>query len=61
MKQPSQPGQELGRYLDQVYAAARTLAAPSWEVYGHWHDDPAELRTEAYYLLQDPLASNSKP
>src|SRR5262249_28162531 len=28
------------------------LAGPSWEVYGHWDDDPAKLRTDIYYLLQ---------
>jgi len=22
-----------------------------WEVYGHWTDDPAKLRTDVYYLL----------
>ena len=31
----------------------RTLAGPSWEVYGHWHADPAQLRTDVYYLLQE--------
>ena len=30
----------------------RTLAGPSWEVYGHWHDEPARVRTDVYYLLQ---------
>src|SRR5580765_948210 len=30
----------------------RLRAGPSWEVYGHWHADPAQLRTEVYYLLQ---------
>jgi hypothetical protein len=30
----------------------RRRAGPSWEVYGHWHEDPAKLRTEVYYLLQ---------
>ncbi|HEU5219916.1 MAG TPA: GyrI-like domain-containing protein [Gemmatimonadales bacterium] len=29
----------------------RALAGPSWEVYGHWSDDPAEVRTDVYYLL----------
>jgi hypothetical protein len=33
-------------------AKDRLLAGPSWEVYGHWHADPAKLRTEIYYLLQ---------
>ncbi|MEP7325848.1 MAG: GyrI-like domain-containing protein [Gemmatimonadota bacterium] len=31
----------------------RTLAGPSWEVYGHWHADPAKLRTDVYYLLEN--------
>jgi effector-binding domain-containing protein len=30
----------------------RRRAGPSWEVYGHWHGDPAPLRTDVYYLLQ---------
>jgi hypothetical protein len=30
----------------------RLRAGPSWEVYGHWHEDPAQLRTDVYYLLQ---------
>lgn len=29
-----------------------TFAGPNWEVYGHWVDDPAKLRTDVYYLLQ---------
>jgi len=29
----------------------RELAGPSWEVYGHWNDDPAKLRTDIYYLV----------
>jgi GyrI-like small molecule binding domain len=33
-------------------AHGRTLTGPSWEVYGHWHADPAQLRTDVYYLLQ---------
>jgi effector-binding domain-containing protein len=30
-----------------------TLAGPNWEVYGHWTDDPAQLRTDVFYLLHD--------
>lgn len=30
----------------------RRLAGSSWEVYGHWNPDPAELRTDVYYLLE---------
>jgi hypothetical protein len=33
-------------------AEGRGLAGPRWEIYGDWHDDPAELRTEVYYLLR---------
>lgn len=33
----------------------RTLAGPSWEIYGHWqpewNDDPSRIRTDVYYLL----------
>jgi effector-binding domain-containing protein len=28
------------------------LAGPSWEVYGHWRDDPTQLRTDVFWLLQ---------
>ncbi|MES2306503.1 MAG: GyrI-like domain-containing protein [Gemmatimonadota bacterium] len=31
----------------------RSIAGPSWEVYGHWSNDPAELKTEVYYLLKE--------
>lgn len=27
------------------------LAGPSWEIYGHWEDDPAKRRTDVFYLL----------
>jgi hypothetical protein len=30
----------------------RRLAGPSWEVYGHWTEDEARLRTEVFYLLE---------
>ena len=29
----------------------RRPAGPSWEVYGDWADDPAERRTDIYFLL----------
>lgn len=32
-------------------ANVRIIAGPSWEVYGHWHEDPAKLRTDVYFLL----------
>jgi effector-binding domain-containing protein len=28
------------------------FAGPSWEVYGHATDDPAQMRTDIFYLLQ---------
>jgi effector-binding domain-containing protein len=54
------------RYLGAANAAIaawcrahhRALAGPSWEVYGHWHADPAQLRTEVYYLLLPTDAAN---
>lgn len=50
---------EYGR-LSEAHAAVlawchannRRRAAPFREVCGHWHADPAKLRTEVYYLLQ---------
>jgi effector-binding domain-containing protein len=30
---------------------ARALRGPNWEVYDHWHDDPAQRRTDVFYLL----------
>ncbi len=32
--------------------SGRERAGPSWEIYGHWHDDPAKLRTDVYWLLK---------
>lgn len=37
---------------DWCAAESRALAGPRWEIYGHWHDDPNELETEVYYLLE---------
>ncbi len=36
-----------------VAAHGRRLAGPSWEVYGHHADEPAQRRTDVYYLLAD--------
>jgi hypothetical protein len=36
----------------------RVRAGPSWEVYGHWHADAAQLRTDVYHLLQPPGAAD---
>jgi len=29
-----------------------TFAGPNWEIYGHWNDDPSQLRTDVFYLLK---------
>ena len=41
-------------------AQGRVRAGPSWEVYGHWDADPAQLRTDVYYLLQ-PSGATASP
>jgi hypothetical protein len=30
----------------------RRRAGPSWEIYGHWTEDEARLRTDVFYLLE---------
>jgi effector-binding domain-containing protein len=46
---------QLARAHDAVHRFAREqgleLAGPRWEIYGHWHEDPAALETEVYWLL----------
>lgn len=46
--------------LDEAHQAITTyctaqqlqLAGPNWEIYGHWTDDPPQLRTDVFYLLR---------
>jgi effector-binding domain-containing protein len=45
-------GEANAAILAWCRANNRALAGPSWEVYGHWHNDPAQLRTDVYYLLK---------
>ena len=45
-------GEAHAAILDWCQAEGRPPAGPSWEVYGHWQPDPAQLRTEVYNLLQ---------
>ena len=49
------PYNRLGDAHDAIHkwcaAKGHTFAGPSWEVYGHWTDDPALLRTDVFYLL----------
>ena len=51
----------LGAAHDAVVAWCRaeghTVAGVSWEVYGHWSDDPATRRTDVYHLLQAAVDS----
>jgi effector-binding domain-containing protein len=28
------------------------IDGPNWEIYGHWTDDPAQLRTDVYYRVR---------
>ena len=44
-------GEANAAILEWCQTNNRRLAGPSWEVYGHWHDDPAQRRTDVYYLL----------
>jgi effector-binding domain-containing protein len=37
--------------LEWCALEGRPLAGPRWEIYGPHRDNPAELRTEIYYLL----------
>jgi len=46
-------GEANAAILEWCRAHDRRLAGPSWEVYGHWHEDPAQLRTDVYHLLKD--------
>ena len=32
-------------------AQGHRLTGPRWEVYGHWHEDPARVETEVVWLL----------
>ena len=45
-------GEANAAILAWCKANDRKRAGPSWEVYGHWHQGPAPLRTDVYYLLQ---------
>jgi len=51
------PYQRLGEahaaILDWCVKHGHALAGPNWEVYGHWTDDTARLRTDVFYLLKD--------
>jgi effector-binding domain-containing protein len=46
---------------DWCAANGHTLAGPNWEIYDHWNDDPAKVRTDVFYLLKDPAAPGGTP
>lgn len=33
-------------------ATGQQRAGPSWEVYGHWHEDESQLTTDVFWLLE---------
>ena len=39
--------------MDWCAKHGHETAGVGWEVYGDWHDDPAQRRTDVYYLLRD--------
>lgn len=45
-------GEANAAILAWCRANNRVRSGPSWEVYGHWNADPAQLRTDIYYLLE---------
>jgi len=51
------PYDRMGPAHEAIHRWAREsghrLAGPSWEVYGHWSDDPAKLRTDIFYLVAE--------
>jgi effector-binding domain-containing protein len=48
----SQLGAAHAAVIAWCRANRRELAGTSWEVYGHWSDDPARRRTDVFYLLR---------
>lgn len=52
------PYDQLGKAHEAVRSWCEeqglSLAGPNWEVYGHWNEDPQQLRTEVFYLLSNP-------
>ena len=49
------PYEQLKNTYDAIDAYVRghglKLAGPSWEVYGHWHDDVAKVRTDVFFPI----------
>ena len=53
------PYSQLGSAHDAVQSWCRdqglVTTGVSWEVYGHWNDDPSLLRTDVYWLVAEPV------
>jgi effector-binding domain-containing protein len=47
----SRLGEASAAILAWCRAHDRVCLGPSWEVYGHWSEDPAALRTDVFFLL----------
>ena len=45
-------GDAHGAIVGWCAAHGRERTGTSWEVYGHWSDDPAQRRTDVYHLLR---------
>ena len=45
-------GRTHGAVGDYISAHRLIRVGSSWEIYGHWREDPSELETEIYYLVQ---------
>jgi effector-binding domain-containing protein len=52
-------GRTHGAVGEFIEAQGLVRVGPSWEIYGHWREDPSELETEVYYLVQSS-ASRSR-
>lgn len=50
-------GAAHGAVVGWCRAHGRELAGPRWEVYGHWSDEPAQRRTDVYYLLRPAVTA----
>jgi effector-binding domain-containing protein len=53
-------GEANAAIVEWCRANDRTRTGPSWEVYGHWHNDPAQLRTDVYYSIADQQPEQQK-
>jgi len=48
----AQLGAAHAAVVEWCRANGHRLTGSRWEVYGHWSDDPAQLRTDIYWLLE---------